>query len=324
MIVFEHPVVFIIAIVSATTYFIISLRKSKKLYIKHNRFYNPLIKYVEYKTGSRTTKTFFEQALVALSIFLVISALANPYLVITEYKTVNIVAQANLRIKVKPAIVLIIDTSGSMYGEKIEEAKQALTKFVEMIDGKADIGLISFASTVKTAIPPTGDTGLIINAINRLKAVGGTMYQYPLTTALNWLKTYRYFNVSAYVVFASDGLPADLPMAEDIVKQFASLGIPIYTIFIGKSNIGYKTLEEIARETHGKCFRAKNAAEIMEKYIEAAKDVKTSILRSVNVTVTDKIRLQKKLYLSWYFYVGGLTAYILAIIISYKTRRITY
>ena len=165
---------------------------------------------------------------------------------------------------------------------------------------------------------------MIINAINRLNAKGGTMYQYPLTTALNWLKTYRYFNVSAYVVFASDGLPADLPIAEKIVKKFASLGIPIYTIFIGASSMGYKTLEEIAKETHGKCFQAKKAAEIIEKYIEAAKEVRSNILRSVNVTVTDRIRVQQKLCLSQYLYIGGLTAYLIAIIISYKTKRITY
>ena len=324
MIVFEHPAVFIIAVISAAIYFVVALRKSGRLYVKHHRFYNPLIKYVKYKTSNRTTKIIVEHILVALSIFLVLSALANPYLVVTEYKTVNIVSQANLRIKVKPAVVLIIDTSGSMYGEKIKEAKQALTNFVEIIDGKADIGLISFASTVKTAIPPTRDTDMIISAISRLKAVGGTMYQYPLTTALNWLKTYRYFNVSAYVVFASDGLPADLPIAENIVKQFVSLGIPIYTIFIGASSTGYKTLKEIAKETHGKCFQAKNAAEIIEKYIEAAKEVRSNILRSVNVTVTDRIRVQKNLYLSQYFYMGGLTAYLLAVIISYKTKRITY
>ncbi|NPA98256.1 MAG: VWA domain-containing protein, partial [Crenarchaeota archaeon] len=152
----------------------------------------------------------------------------------------------------------------------------------------------------------------------------GTMYQYPLTTALNWLRTYRYFNVSAYVVFASDGLPADLPIAMDIVKQYAKLHIPIYTIFIGASSMGYRALEKIAKTTGGKCFQAANAAQILDKYIKAAEEVKSNIIRSVNVTVTEKIKVQQKYLLEPYLYAGGLTAYIAAILIAYMTRKITY
>ncbi len=324
MILFKYPMIFIAAMILPVAYFIVLLKWTEKSYAKRYRFYNPLISYAKPITRDHRYRRIKEYVLVAVAIFLVLSALAGPYIVVTEYRTVNLVQQENLRIKAKPAVVLIIDTSGSMQGEKIEEAKKALVEFVRIIDGKADIGLISFASTVKSALPPTSNTSMVVEEIEKLQAGGGTMYQYPLITALDWLRTYRYFNLSAYVVFASDGLPADLSVAEKIVKQYASLGIPIYTIFIGRTERGYNVLKHIAEETHAKCFQAKNAAEILEKYIEAARQVKTSIVRSVNVTITTNIKIQRKIDLSMYLYLGGLIAYFLSIITAYRTRRITY
>lgn len=323
MIGFERPLLVLVAIAIAIAYFVIAILKGEKLYHKRNKFYNPLIKHVS-SQRIPWNKVLVEHVFTALALFLIVVALAGPYVVVTSYKTVNLVSQANLKIKAKPAVVLIIDTSGSMQGVKIAEAKEALIRFVKIIDGKADIGLISFASTVKTAIPPTSNTSLIISEIRKLQASGGTMYQYPLITALDWLKTYRYFNISAYVVFASDGLPADLQIAMDKVKQYAKLHIPIYTIFIGSSSKGYHALEEIAKTTGGKCFQATNAAQILDKYIKAAEEVKSNIIRSVRVTVTEKVKFRHKYLLEPYIYSGALIAYILAVIIAYMTRKITY
>ncbi|NPA99603.1 MAG: VWA domain-containing protein, partial [Crenarchaeota archaeon] len=152
----------------------------------------------------------------------------------------------------------------------------------------------------------------------------GTMYQYPLTTALNWLRTYRYFNVSAYVVFASDGQPADKSVAMKVVEEYAELHIPIYTIFIGKSSGGYHLMEKIAEITCGKCFLAANAAQILDKYIKVAEEVKSNIIRSIKVTVNEKIKVQQKYSLEQYLYIGGIIAYLAAILTAYLTRRITY
>ena len=323
MIGFERPILIVVAVAAALAYFTLSYHKNEKIYGKHNKFYNPLVKYVSSPRIPRA-RILLEHGLVALTLFLIIFALSEPYIVITSYKTVDIVSQANLKIKAKPAVVLIIDTSGSMQGEKIAKAKEALIRFVRIIDGKADIGLISFASTVKTAIPPTSNTSMIISEIKKLQAGGGTMYEYPLTTALNWLRTYRYFNVSAYVVFASDGQPADKSATMEIVGEYAKLHISIYTIFIGKSGEGYHLMEKIAEITGGKCFLAANAAQILDKYIKVAEEVRSSIIRSVKVTVTEKIKVQHKYLLEQYLYAGGLAAYILAVLTAYMTRKITY
>lgn len=324
MILFRYPIIFAVAIVLPVAYFIVLLKWTEKSYAKRYRFYNPLISYAKPVKRDRRHRLIKEYVLVAAALFLVLSALAGPYMVVMEYRTVNLVQQENLKIKAKPAVILIIDTSGSMQGEKLEEAKKALVEFVRIIDGKADIGLISFAFTVKSALPPTSNTSMVVEEIKRLQAGGGTMYQDPLITALDWLRTYRYFNLSAYVVFASDGLPADLSVAEEIVKQYVSMSIPIYTIFIGKTERGYNVLKHIAEETHAKCLQAKNAAEILNKYIEVARQVKTSIMRSVNVTVTTSIKIQRKIDLSMFLYLGGLITYSLSIITAYRTRRITY
>lgn len=55
----------------------------------------------------------------------------------------------------RPAnIYLVADVSGSMQGERITKAKEALLSFVEQIkDGRDRVGLISFSTAVRLAVP---------------------------------------------------------------------------------------------------------------------------------------------------------------------------
>ncbi len=51
-------------------------------------------------------------------------------------------------------VYLVVDTSGSMEGNKIARARDALTAFVEQIQGDRDrIGLVEFASGTKNFLP---------------------------------------------------------------------------------------------------------------------------------------------------------------------------
>ena len=51
-------------------------------------------------------------------------------------------------------VYLVVDTSGSMEGTKIARTREALTAFVQQIQGDRDrVGVIEFASDAKTFTP---------------------------------------------------------------------------------------------------------------------------------------------------------------------------
>ena len=76
-------------------------------------------------------------------------------------------------------VYLVVDTSGSMDGEKLARAKEALAAFVTQIQGERDrVGIVEFGSGVKSFRPLESLAGnnrqATISLINGMNASGGT------------------------------------------------------------------------------------------------------------------------------------------------------
>ena len=72
------------------------------------------------------------------------------------------------------AVVLIIDTSGSMAGAGIAGARQAAQSFVSAMPAQARIAVVGFGSTPKIYSAFTTDRAATVAALNSLKAQGAT------------------------------------------------------------------------------------------------------------------------------------------------------
>jgi Ca-activated chloride channel family protein len=75
-------------------------------------------------------------------------------------------------------VYLVVDTSGSMRGEKLAQAQEALRIFLDQIQGDLErVGLIQFASGVNTAVylDELGQNrAALVAAVDRLQAAGDT------------------------------------------------------------------------------------------------------------------------------------------------------
>ena len=182
----------------------------------------------------------------------------------------------------RPGVVVIIDVSGSMAGEKIEEAKRALIEFMDGLNKSVDLGFIAFSHRIEDAVPPSSNWSRVRESILQLRAEGGTMYSYPLLTAYSWLKVYREFNLPAIIVFASDGIPGDPFEYKRVVERLAGAGIVAYTIFIGSDDQGLEEIRYIAEKTGGKWFNARSASEIPRVFEEVGEEANKAVK---NVTV---------------------------------------
>lgn len=94
--------------------------------------------------------------------------------------TVVRVVQNAWRYTKRPAnIYLVVDTSGSMEGEKLENVRTALQTFIGQIQGTQDrVGLVLFATSVYQIIPPApldeAQRQRLLGEIARLEANGNT------------------------------------------------------------------------------------------------------------------------------------------------------
>jgi Ca-activated chloride channel family protein len=106
-------------------------------------------------------------------------------------------------------ILFVLDTSGSMSGEKIEQAKDALTFCLDNLNEGDLFNIISFNTEIETFMsePVRVTRSRIREArdfVERLDADGGTNINDALLTALEQIESNEHLNV---IVFLTDGLP---------------------------------------------------------------------------------------------------------------------
>ena len=169
-------------------------------------------------------------------------------------------------------IVLLLDISGSMSGEKIEDAKRALIRFLKTIDlTKNKISIVTFGGSVRvTEFDQRAE--YLIKKINSFEAGGGT----PLMAAIsigykNLLKEGA--EVKSAMVIATDGEPTDAEEDEilEYGKEIKVKGTRIVTIGIG-TDCNKTFLRKLASSPEDYHF-AKESFELEETYKKIANDL---------------------------------------------------
>jgi Ca-activated chloride channel family protein len=97
-------------------------------------------------------------------------------------------------VKKQADVLLVIDTSGSMGGDKIEQAKQAALVFVNNMPPQNQVGLITFESSVNVLVPlasAEGNRAEMTNQINGLHAAGDTSLYDAIQQSIEFLKSSR-------------------------------------------------------------------------------------------------------------------------------------
>jgi Ca-activated chloride channel homolog len=174
-------------------------------------------------------------------------------------------------------IILTLDVSGSMQSfddlndrrSRIEVLRTEATRFVDKRINDP-IGIVIFAADVITLCPLTIDKKILKDTIANLQ-IGFINEKYTflgtgLATAVSRLRSSK--AKSKIIVLLTDGIPTigervDPKKAIELAKQF---GIKVYTIGIGRQDIDEDLLQEIAKTTGGRFFRAHNPAQMSDVY----------------------------------------------------------
>ncbi|MBN1873237.1 MAG: VWA domain-containing protein [Anaerolineae bacterium] len=170
-------------------------------------------------------------------------------------------------------VFLVVDTSGSMEGNKIDLTRQALKSFVEQIQGDRDqVGLIAFNSRVELlrSLQPVDEAGRsdLLQVISGLQASGQTALIDGVWTAYDELKVLGSTEAINAIVLMTDGIEnASSHSLEDFRRRVqAETGqhIVIFTIAFG-DNADEDRMKSIA-EIGGGQFRRASETDIEELY----------------------------------------------------------
>jgi VWFA-related protein len=142
--------------------------------------------------------------------------------------------------RVPVSLGIVVDTSGSMAGQKIDAARTALDRFLfELLDRDDEIFLFRFASVPMLLQGWTRDRNLLTRAINRLDANGGTAMYDAVSEALPLAQQGQ--NRKKAVLVISDGNDTNSSAGiREVKAQIRESEVLIYAIGIdgqGESTI---------------------------------------------------------------------------------------
>lgn len=147
--------------------------------------------------------------------------------------------------------VLVVDTSGSMQGEPIAEARRAIVLFTESVEPKTEIALVSFASEEHVLSGYTGDKGKIADLGNSLKARGETAVNDALLVAIR-LAEQRH-EEQRNVVVLTDGTDTASAATLNQVRAAALAGnVRVYIVGLQSPDYEPRSIKSIADATKGR------------------------------------------------------------------------
>ena len=185
------------------------------------------------------------------------------------------------------SVCIVMDTSGSMDGYPIRNAREAAIKFVNNLKPEDKAALISFREVVTIEQPFTDDRDAIINAIGRLYADGSTAFYDAVYKGVAMASTQP--GIKA-IVALTDGVDnSSLKTAKEVVDYAKSVSVPIYVVgFVGGDGIDERTLRLIADETEGQYYQTADPAKLLELYESISERLRN--LYEVSYTTHNKDR----------------------------------
>jgi len=172
-------------------------------------------------------------------------------------------------------VALLLDASGSMAGQKIEDAKEAVVNFLDRLQGTIRLGLISFGDpNAHIRHDLTTDFSTIKSAVRKLSATGGT----PMAEAISLAHT----NILGYqgainvMILLTDGQPNNPTTTEQAANTSKSKGVRIITIGVG-SDVDSAFLRRIASAPEDYHFVGESF-ELSATFVNIATELSSGIL----------------------------------------------
>jgi Flp pilus assembly protein TadB len=184
-----------------------------------------------------------------------------------------------------PRVLLLVDTTGSMAGQPIAEAKQAISSFVAQAPVEVPLGVMTYASTPQLLVAPTLDRSTVLGAVAGLQAQGQTALYDAVRASVAALG----HQGDRRIVLLSDGEDNRSRISlEEALQATADSGVTVDAIGFRTSKSVDAVLQRIASSGRGRVYSAASSAELSSALASTVRKRATAL--DVRLLVPEDVR----------------------------------
>jgi tight adherence protein B len=186
----------------------------------------------------------------------------------------------------RSAVVLVIDTSGSMAGPRLAAARAAAVDYAAAAPPEVLLGLVTVAERPAVVLPPTNDRAGFTAAVGRLSAGGGTALYDGIAAAVDLLDPARRPAaadlVERRIMVLSDG--ADTASKIRVERLTAALErSPTIVDAVALGGTDPTTLSQLSGATGGRVLAAADPAALRPAFLDLAATLSAPVVVTATV-----------------------------------------
>jgi Ca-activated chloride channel family protein len=189
---------------------------------------------------------------------------------------------------VEKDVILVLDTSGSMEGEKMEQAQDALKYVLDHLNEGDRFNIIAFSTGIRAFSNRTESLSAVPEArrfVSNLRAEGSTDINRALLEAIESADHQR----PTIIIFLTDGLPTsgvvETPLILNNIDQAASSNLRIFPFGVG-DDVDTVLLDTLAQEQRGASAYVRPGERVDEQVSAFYAKVSTPVLADIELDVS--------------------------------------
>jgi len=213
-------------------------------------------------------------------------------------------------------VLVVFDHSGSMSGQKLDQAKDALRFILKNLNKADRFNIIAYSDDVEPffdKLMPVSDKNIeeAMERLDRVEATGGTNIDEALLTAMKMLPNWQFQHLPAtkgtpapweripdktpkYVIFLTDGQPTvgkthEEEILQD-VKKANACNARVFAFGVGY-DVNVKLLDKLVRQNSGRSDYVKPKEPVEAKISSLYTKIKNPVMTGIKVSI-DGLRLR--------------------------------